>query len=75
MGIIKKSQANYLPGQKRPTPSKKDPLYKFYTSLLKQKKNSEMALKWCLEHGCLSKQRAEKTVLMQEMKNMSVKDG
>ena len=71
--VKKKSDANYLPGQKRPTPSKHDPLYKFYTSLLKQRKNSEMALKWCLEHGCLSKKKAEKQMLLLDMKKLSVK--
>ena len=26
----------------------------FYESLLEEKKDSPMALKWCLEHGCFS---------------------
>lgn len=62
-----------LPGQKRATPPKTDPLYKFYTSLLKQRKNSEMALKWCLEHGVLSQKKAEKVMLLYEMKKLSLK--
>ena len=31
-----------------------DSLYKFYTSLRKQRPDSEMAELWCLEHGVLS---------------------
>lgn len=38
-------------GQTKPTPPENDPLRKFYTSLLYQKPDSEMALKWCIEHG------------------------
>lgn len=64
-----------LPGQKRPTPSKTDPMYRFYTSLLKQNKKSKMALKWCLEHGVLSKRHAEKEVLLLGIgiKNLKIK--
>lgn len=48
-----------LPGQKYPTPPKGDPVRAFYESMLKQKPNSFMALKHCVEYGCLSRQEAE----------------
>ncbi len=53
--IIKK---NIWPkvGQTKATPPESDPLRKFYTSLLKQNNKSEMAIKWCTEHGLMPKQ-------------------
>lgn len=60
-------------GQKYETPVKTDPLRRFYESLLKQKKDSMMALKWCLERGILSTSKAEKAVLMVGMKNLKLK--
>jgi hypothetical protein len=55
---IKKSQKEFpKEGQTKTTPPETDPLRKFYTSLLKQKKDSEMALKWCTEHGLVPKQK------------------
>lgn len=48
-----------LPGQKYPTPPKGDPVRAFYESMLKQKPDSMMALKHCLEFGCLSRHEAE----------------
>ena len=42
-----------LPGQKHPTPPIGDASRAFYESLLEQKPNSIMALKWCVEYGCL----------------------
>ena len=44
-------------GQTKPTPPESDSLRKFYTSLLRQKKDSEMALKWCTDHGLAPKQK------------------
>ena len=38
-------------GQIKPTPPANDSLTKFYTSLLVQNPKSEMAKKWCIEHG------------------------
>jgi hypothetical protein len=38
-------------GQKKETPPLHDPLRIFYTSLLRQKPHSELAIKWCIEHG------------------------
>ena len=55
-------------GQKYPTPAKTDALYKFYTSLLKQKPSSEMALKWCVEHGTVSNKVATSYALSLELK-------
>jgi hypothetical protein len=55
------------PGQKKVTPPETDGLRKFYTSLLKQNKKSEMALKWMLEHGLLPKKRAEKYIAEMEI--------
>ena len=40
-------------GQTKHTPGLSDPLRKFYTSLLSQKPDSKMAIKWCMEHGLL----------------------
>lgn len=62
-----------LPGQKRDTPPKSDPLYKFYMSLLKQNPNSEMALKWCLEHGIFNEKKAEQVSMMFDMKKLTIK--
>lgn len=55
--IKKKSKEFPKDGQTKPTPPESDSLRKFYTSLLKQKKDSEMALKWCTEHGLAPKQK------------------
>lgn len=61
-----------MPGQKRTTPPTSDPLYMFYTSLLKQNKKSRMALVWCLHHGLLSKRKAEKVLLQLEMEKLAI---
>lgn len=37
--------------KKTSTPSKDDPLYKFYTSLIAQCPGSKMAYDWCVKHG------------------------
>jgi hypothetical protein len=42
-----------IPGQTKDTPAENDSLRKFYTSLLKQNKNSAMAIKWCTERGLM----------------------
>jgi len=63
----KKKKKDYdRPGQKYDTPPSTDPLARFYTSLLAQRPNSEMALKWCLERGLLSKKRATEALLVLE---------
>jgi hypothetical protein len=54
--IIKKKDVKkngFKLGQKYKIPDLNDPSRKFYTSLLSQKKDSKMALKWCLEHGLI----------------------
>lgn len=68
-----KSTKYSLPGQKKDTPAKADPLYRFYTSLLKQNKNSRMAMTWCLVHGVFSEKRASKVQLLLQMENLSIK--
>jgi hypothetical protein len=61
--IIKtKSFAN--DGQRYPTPKETDSLYIFYTSLLKQNPKSQMALRWCLEHGLIPKKRIPQTIAL-----------
>ena len=54
-----KNQKKKFPliGQTKETPEENDPLRKFYASLLKQKPTSEMAIKWCTEHGLLPNQK------------------
>ena len=52
-------ESKILPGQKFTTPSKGDPVRAFYESMLKQKPNSEMALKHCIEYGILNEKEAE----------------
>ncbi len=42
-----------FPGQKYPTPTLGEPSRAFYESLLEQNPDSLMALKWCIEYGCL----------------------
>lgn len=37
-----------MPGQTKPKPDEDDPLCIFYTSLLKQRPQSELASKWCV---------------------------
>jgi len=46
------------PGQTRPEPEEDDPLRKFYTSLLEQVPDSEMAKRWCVMSGLLSTEEA-----------------
>ena len=47
----KPKAAKAKPKPKPPPPSEDDPLYKFYTSLIRQKPRSPMAIKWLCEHG------------------------
>lgn len=48
-----------MPGQTRDTPPENDPLRRFYTSLLEQTPDSEMARRWCAMTGLLSHEDAE----------------
>lgn len=45
-----------------------DPLRKFYTSLLKQRPESEMARRWCAMHGLLPEEEAAAWVEQQAAK-------
>lgn len=49
-------------GQKHETPDENDGSRLFYTSLLRQKPASKMALQYCLEHGLLSEDQAKQAV-------------
>lgn len=64
---------NFKEGQKKPTPPESDSIRKFYTTLFKQNKGSEMALKWCLEHGCLGNRQTTFAISYFAMKNLSIK--
>ncbi len=59
--IIKKKNIYPKLGQTKPTPPETDSLRKFYTSLLTQNSKSEMAIKWCTEHGLMPKQEENTT--------------
>ncbi len=61
-GKVEKPKYSKL-GQKHKTPLETDSLRIFYTSLLKQNPNSEMALKWCLERGLLSEKKAQAAIV------------
>lgn len=70
----KTNLSNPKPGQKYEKPVESDPLLKFYKSTLKQKKgNSQMALKWCLEHGVLSTKKATEVDAMFKMQKLAIK--
>lgn len=58
--IVKVKKEYDLPGQTRETPDENDPLRKFYTTLLDQRPDSQMAKKWCVQHGLLPREQAEK---------------
>lgn len=62
----------YKTGQKKKTPDKEDPLRKFYTSLLKQKPNSKMAMKWCLKYGLFSETTAQKVMLLLQVEELHI---
>jgi hypothetical protein len=57
--------------QKKDTPGERDPLRRFYTSLLKQK-TSPMAFKWCLERGLIPEKKIDKMVLIFKMKDVKI---
>lgn len=68
----KKKTVFKKPGQKKPTPPKDDSLRIFYTSLLKQNKNSQMAWTWCLEHGLLTKKQTEYAIALLGLTKLSI---
>lgn len=60
-------------GQKKETPPEDDSLRIFYTSLLKQNKNSLMALKWCLEHGLLTDKKSTYAASLLGLEKLTIK--
>lgn len=54
-------------GQKYDSPVQTDPLCRFYMSTLKQKPDSRMALKWCLERGLLTPKKTTEALLVLEL--------
>lgn len=60
-------------GQKKETPPENDSLRIFYTSLLKQNKNSLMALKWCLEHGLLTDKKSTYAASLLGLEKLTIK--
>ncbi len=68
-----RSKAKFdLPGQKKDTPPRSDPLCMFYTSLLQQNKSSRMALVWCMERGLLDTDEAERLIVILKMEKLSI---
>lgn len=51
-----------LPGQRYPTPPAGDATRAFYESLLEKRSDSQMAMKYCVEYGCLDAERAQKFI-------------
>lgn len=52
--IVKRKNVIYeytKEGQKKKAPILNDPLRRFYTSLLRQKPHSQIAINWCIQHG------------------------
>lgn len=66
--IITKKNIYPKLGQTKITPPESDALRKFYTSLLKQNNKSEMAIKWCTEHGLMPKQEDNITYSISKLK-------
>lgn len=64
-----------LPGQKFPTPPQGDASRAFYESLLEQKPESLMALRWCIDYGCLEHDKADKGLaLLESLKKKNKKN-
>jgi len=61
------------PGQKYPTPSPGQGTRVFYETLLVQRNDSKMALKWCTEHGVYPVFAAEKAAKMVEAMKHNLK--
>ncbi|XP_031374896.1 uncharacterized protein LOC116189376 isoform X2 [Punica granatum] len=60
-----------LPGQKRPTPSERDPLRIFYETLYKQVPGCELAQIWMMESGLLSREEAKQIYEKQKSKALT----
>jgi hypothetical protein len=71
---IKEKKENKFkkPFQVKEKPEKKDPLRKFYTSLLQQNKKSFMAIKWCLERGLIVSNKIDEYALILKMQNIKI---
>ena len=67
-----KKAAFELTGQKYETPDEQDGTRRFYESLLRQKPDSLMAMKWCVEYGVLDEAHA-KSILNKLEKKKAVK--
>ena len=71
---VSQKKAKYdKPGQTKPTPPENDSLRKFYTSLLSQNPNSEMAIRWCTEHGLVSVEEVLAGQLALQIKKLTIK--
>lgn len=66
--VINKKNEFIKEGQIKETPLETDGLRLFYTSLLKQNKNSAMAIKWCKEHGLFPDQTDNITLIFSKLK-------
>lgn len=55
-----------LPGQKFATPPAGDATRAFYESLLEQRPDSLMAMKYCVEYGCLEADKAKEYISILE---------
>mmetsp|Transcript_19572 Transcript_19572/g.46262 ORF Transcript_19572/g.46262 Transcript_19572/m.46262 type:complete len:94 (-) Transcript_19572:256-537(-) len=49
-----KDRSSFKDGQKHTTPPVSDPTRVFYESLLEEKPDSPIAIRYCVEHGTLS---------------------
>lgn len=65
---VVEAKGDRLPGQKHDTPEENDGTRIFYESLLKQKPDSKMAMKWCVENGVLDENLAQKYIKILEKK-------
>ena len=73
MAPKKKTKEYKRIGQIYPIPDKEDSLRKFYRSLHRQKKDSKMAMKWLLEHGLFSQEKASRIDMILKMDALSIK--
>lgn len=62
-----------LPGQKYPTPPQGNSSRAFYESLLDQKAESIMALRYCIDYGCLDAERATRGMQIIEKAKKKIK--
>mmetsp|Transcript_4052 Transcript_4052/g.4685 ORF Transcript_4052/g.4685 Transcript_4052/m.4685 type:complete len:126 (+) Transcript_4052:197-574(+) len=65
---------NFKPGQKKETPPPASGTRVFYESLYRERKDSLIALKWCIEFGVLSQEEAEKGLIELEKRKKAKKE-